>query len=507
MIFDDYDFLNETIRGLRVETKLTEAEGDVEFLYQSSPPFFHQVATYELESLFRTEMDKPVVAADDVEPKEDKKSEDEKEKEKKEREKEDDETKQPKEPVPFLIPCRQEDMFKPESPTQSPKPISSSLLAKHLTSSHFNPDFGSIKLTIYLPDFSPMLVFVNPASTYEQVISKAIATHKQKGIQPPLRFDDPSHYELYLNEGDGIPDRDFVFRKTQKISENKVDEYCLCEIDEDDDDAAPTTASYSTGNRQSMMRGFDSMGSSNFSLPQPNTVVVSIPTSKGETHVRVGYDESTTMKQLLITLAKEEKQARKLEKMLYTEEFSFLVSPEDQARLKLMSQTVDMATLVCMFGDNCKFDLRRRAFEDSPRDYSSRLKMASSKNAKTADDAAQANNVVVYNETTAVMPQQWNVIKKNRLGQKQERIMGIDGVRVYNSLRFGKPGAGVKVPERSISMMQSVEVLEDKLTLRITWREEGPIEYVCQNDRDCAEIQGKLTFLLSRKPGVSSRRR
>ena len=492
MIFEDYESLSEAIKGLRAESKPIDTEADVEFLYQASLPFFHQVATYELESLFRTELDKPQAAQrEEAVPAAEIENNLEEAMQVADRALE--------QTSAFLVPCRQEDMFKPATVTTDGKP-NSSLLSKNLLSPQNNPQFGAIKLTIYLPDCTPMVIYTSETSTYEQVIAKVIAAHKQKGIQPPLRYDDPSFYELYLNEGDGIPDRDFVFRKTQKISDNKVDEYCLCEIDEDEEDGVQTTASFSLGHRQSSLR-FDSFGSSsslNQSASQPNTVIVSIPTSKGESiTVKIGYDETTTMKQLLIDLV--EKKKHKIR--LYTEEFSFIVSSDDQSRLKLMSQTVDMGALVSMFGDNTKFDLRKRAFEDSPRD-SSRMKSASSKSMRPGEDSAETNTVV-YNESTAVMLQQWNIIKKNKLGSKQERIMGIDGKCVYNSRRDQRPGTGVKVPYREISTIQSVEVLEDKITLRINWKEDKggwyAIEYMCQNERDCAEIKSKIQFLISNK--------
>jgi len=108
---------------------------------------------------------------------------------------------------------------------------------------------------------------------------------------------------------------------------------------------------------------------------------------------------------------------------------------------------------------------------------------------------------VVYNETTATMHQQWNIVKKNKLGSKQERIIGIDGKFIYNSKRDQRAGTGVKVPMRDISLVQSVEVLDDKLTFRINWKEDKAnayvIEYVAQNERDCAEIAAKLNKLLS----------
>jgi len=492
MIFDDFESLNEAISGLRSESRLLDNDAEVEHLYQSSPPFFNQIATYELESLFRTELCKPNFAvpeevAKDVAP----------DAAKVEEQKQD----YPRaEPKPFLLPCRQEDMFKPQEYS-----MRDAARHSHLATQLAGPQVsqGSIKLTIYLPDIgTSMIVFANEKDTYEELICKILALHKQKGIKPPLRYEDVSFYDIFQNDGDGEPDRDFSFRKSQKVSENNLDEYCLCEIDQDggDDDYPRTAASNSVGNRSR----FDSFGSGSAvpTLPQ-NTVRVSISiSSRSECYeVKYKYEEKTTMKQLLVDLRNgkygPDGKAPPLKIQLYTEEFSFSVSADDQTRLKLMSQVVDMNALVSFFGDGCKFQLRKRVFDDSARRDVGRP-VASTKNARPGEDT----NAVVYDESSAIVLQQWNVVKKNKMGTKQERVMGIDGKFIYNSVRGQPSGKGVKVPLREISSVASVEILDDKLTLRINWKEDKgggySIDYSCENERACAEIKSKLSFNLQK---------
>ena len=588
MIFEDVSLLQEKIRsgrpdGARLADSLSR-DGEVDLLFTSSPPLFNQIATFELESLFRTELEPRQKAKDEADKAAAAKAAAEAAAVKAAAEAAAaakaaadavaaGELVSAADELKSLLskPIREEDMFRKvpvpstDGGSSSSSSSSSSLLTKYLRSPHLGSAVGGgTKLTIYLPDCSSMVVYVPETSTYEQVVNKVLATHKAKGLQPALKYDEPGDYELYLNEGDGIPDRDFVFRKTQRISENKVDEYCLCEADEDDDEnPVPTTTAFSIGGRSSMMR-FDSIGSAS-SLPtlQSNTVSVAIPTSKGDSiTVRLVYDDTTTMKQLLLDLV--EKKKHKIR--LYTEEFSFVVSAEDQARLKLMSPFVDMSALVATFGDNCKFDLQKKIFEDSARALNRLRNLVKAKaledSKKGVNPAARgtlvagggmggggggggmrsgagavgvggaggggatgaaSNNVnnstsafnssgggsrgsmsvtsVVYNETTATMHQQWNIVKKNKLGSKQERIIGIDGKFIYNSKRDQRAGTGVKVPMRDISLVQSVEVLDDKLTFRINWKEDKAnayvIEYVAQNERDCAEIAAKLNKLLS----------
>lgn len=111
---------------------------------------------------------------------------------------------------------------------------------------------------------------------------------------------------------------------------------------------------------------------------------------------------------------------------------------------------------------------------------------------------------IQYTEATAVAYQEWNVVKRNLIGRKQERVIGVDGKIVYNSKRgqFSRNASGVHRAQREISSIRNVDVLpSDRRTFRITWvdkREVYDYEYSCETVRDCAEIVAKLKFLLNR---------
>lgn len=523
MLCDDADSLHEAIQALRSQDSKVSSDSnmDVDRLYNSSPPLMDQVATYELDSLFQNDLE-PEREDEDAAGKKNKSDEggkgrggDVEEKRECEEEKKKCEEKEKEAGVEAsatgaasvptsswgkLLCQPREEVFR-ALPLQPLQAQVSSSLTKQLLSPQFSSQFGGgLKLTIFLPDTNPLVLHVEETSTYEQVIAKVLAVHRDKGIKPPLRYDSPGEYELYLNEGDGIPDRDFVFRKTQKISENKVDEYCLCEADED---AAPSPATMSmsfSANRGSTMR-YDttSRGGGMSPLQGMDTLFVTVlitTSNRGESiTVKLPYDDGTTMRHLLLDIADK----KKVSIRLYTDEFSFVVSAEDQARLKLISPIVDLSTLVSTVCE-CKFELQKRAFEDSARVHSRTL---ASKNSSSVAENLGETNAVLYNETTAVMLQQWNVVKKNKLGSRQERIIGIDGKCIYNSKRDQRPGMGVKVPSRDIALVQSIEVLDDNLTFKINWKEDKipvySIEYCCQNERDCAEIQGKINYILIRR--------
>jgi hypothetical protein len=117
---------------------------------------------------------------------------------------------------------------------------------------------------------------------------------------------------------------------------------------------------------------------------------------------------------------------------------------------------------------------------------------------------------IVYNDLTANAYQEWTVIKKNKFGRKQDRYIGIDGERVYNSKRGQySSGSGVYRAQRDISQIRKVELVREDnehKTLRITWldnRDQYDLEYTCETPRDCSEIIAKLKYLMKRAQSAS----
>jgi hypothetical protein len=109
-------------------------------------------------------------------------------------------------------------------------------------------------------------------------------------------------------------------------------------------------------------------------------------------------------------------------------------------------------------------------------------------------------------QVSSVLPmasvyQEWNVVKKNVFGRKQDRILGIDGSGVYN-LRVGGAQDSGAMHSRQISSIRNIEPVEyDRKGFKITWEEDNrevvEIEYLCQSEKDCSEIVNKLSFLIS----------
>ncbi len=70
-----------------------------------------------------------------------------------------------------------------------------------------------------------------------------------------------------------------------------------------------------------------------------------------------------------------------------------------------------------------------------------------------------------FTEATANAYQEWNVVKKNKFGRRQERIFGVDGKKIYNAKRGALRGgnqAGVHRAERDISSIVKIEILSEE---------------------------------------------
>lgn len=91
------------------------------------------------------------------------------------------------------------------------------------------------------------------------------------------------------------------------------------------------------------------------------------------------------------------------------------------------------------------------------------------------------------------------MVKKNKFGRMQERVLGIDGHKVYNTKRDSQSSA-VSRAYREIATIRRVEMVENELlVLRITFvdeRDTYDVEYTCETPRACAEIIAKLNHLL-----------
>jgi hypothetical protein len=106
--------------------------------------------------------------------------------------------------------------------------------------------------------------------------------------------------------------------------------------------------------------------------------------------------------------------------------------------------------------------------------------------------------------------QEFTVLKKNKFGRVQERIMGVDSSKIYNYETQSRNAASVRHAQRNLSTVLAIEYVEggENRKFRIVFAGEGrdarhEIEYQCATARSCAEIVSKIRYLLGSRDAVN----
>lgn len=338
-----------------------------------------------------------------------------------------------------------------------------------------------------------MKVYINDTSTFGDLITLVLQSHKDSNKKPPLMYDCPDFYELRMHEGDGDPDYDFAaLDRKKKIRNHNENEYCLCEVK----NVKYLQASALTQSNISARSSIGLVGDSTVTVHYNNSEMV------------FSYGEDTTLRDLLPMM--EEKHRLRL----FTEEYSFYIyNREEQAKKMLISPLVDISSNVKKLQIK-EFELKKKKYADTV--YTERQNSA--QDAKLRSNAPYnqqqyseaTDNTIIYTDATASVYQEWNIIKKNKYGQKQERILGVDGFFIYNSKRerYSRNPVGVRRAQRDIHCIRRIEPLtEDSKGFKIVWegekaREVVEIEYSCETTRDRQELLAKISFLMGRQEKV-----
>ena len=270
------------------------------------------------------------------------------------------------------------------------------------------------------------------------------------------------------------------------------------------------------------MRNLNRAGS--FMQHDPITMTIII----GDVHESLEVYSSMALRDLLPEINKRNKLR------LFSDEFAFAIQEEDQVRLKIMSPITDLRVNVHSLGVQV-LELQKRQYVDSTviiKPSSSQQKSTIPQpqittqqhhltNANVANLSSNSQNdkkgikdvlirgvnqhndhrppPIMVTNTTSGLYQEWNVVKKNKYGMRQDRIFGVDAVKVYN--KNPKASGSVHRAERMVADIRKIEMLEnDRKSFRILWaddRDVYDIEYTCANADDCSQIVAKLLFLVS----------
>lgn len=249
-----------------------------------------------------------------------------------------------------------------------------------------------------------------------------------------------------------------------------------------------------------------------------NSMVETIKIIVGYVHETVEIHPNMMLRDLLPEINKKNRLR------IFSDEFAFALTEEDQARLKIMSPITDLRVSVQSLGVRV-LELQRRVYVDTNVKATHKPPLPSTNaltNANVANIPMQTNKekekkisapeerpapkgiadvpqTVVVTNQLAPMYQEWLVVKKNKYGLRQDRIFGVDGTKVYNMKRgHTRANPDVQRAEREISAIRKVDILDDRKTLRISWNDERDvydIDYTCANHVECGELVAKLLFL------------
>ena len=319
---------------------------------------------------------------------------------------------------------------------------------------------AAAQLIIYLPDRSPMSMTADSSITFDELIRQILSTHKQLGKLPSLEYNYPDRYEIRLHDIDGEPDEGEIMGN-KSIKSMGDNEFCLVN---------------KVGHRDN---------SSNLST-EKNVITVHI---QGRNPIQLDVDETTTFMDLLPRISE------KCKLNLFTNEFVFTITKVDQDRLSLLPIAIDIKSNVMNLGIK-DFELEKKIYKDEPSSHLSKRQVTSVASEKTDEKD-------LYTVKSAQEREFFYVIKKNKYGAKQKRVMGIDGNYIYNFSTTNSTHTLSPRNKRLISTVKGIDLLGDK-SFKITAHnpEKGEyqeIEYICENERECILIMDKLKVLIRLK--------
>ncbi|GMH95023.1 hypothetical protein TrST_g1547 [Triparma strigata] len=362
-----------------------------------------------------------------------------------------------------------------------------------------------IPLKIYLPDCSPLKFKLDEEATVEEAIAATLSNWLETtggGGKLRLHAHAPQCYELRLHEGDGEPDEDFPALDRSRPIKNFGDgdefEYVLCLIPgvsvPPADSISLNVSNMSSARVRMMSRTSGVVGKACVKIHLPNKTY-KIVESPGEAPVK------NMMDKLLSRFMPGTS--------LMTQQFEFKVNESDRKRLGLVTHRVDDMALLKDLNVEELF-LKQKSYEDDPVVKSEKDKQEE----KNGEDDQPDLESFMFDDITAGRYKEFDIVKKNRFGRRQERRMGIDNVKIYNMKRGSPSGFAGKVftAYRLISTVRRIDFIkkeaagffgeeeeDDRCNLRIDFEEEDKRvviwEITAASKLECAEIVAKIRYL------------
>ncbi|KAG1703728.1 hypothetical protein DVH05_006743 [Phytophthora capsici] len=358
-------------------------------------------------------------------------------------------------------------------------------------------DGGAVlHLTIYLPTRDEMKIDLYDVSTVDEAIQELLRVHQVDARQPPLYYGHPECYELRLHDSDGYPDEDFPAldrsRKIKNFGDAGGHEYCLCERP----DACPPSGDAPADVAAPAATAKPAAAAAKAPLPN-DKAFLKIFMPKSDDYTVVAIDGTTVGQDLLPTLNKKHRL------QLFQELYVLKISEADRERLDLASDEIDMHTKLRPLNLH-EVTLATKIFADAPQ-IAAPAPSAVEETANVDSRSRPPPETFMFNDVTAAMFKEWHVIKKNKYGKKQQRMLGIDLNKIYNRKvgeRVITSSKSTKIAERPMSGVVWVRFNQDPSEFQIYFKdsiEEIITDYTADSPYECAEIVAKLKYILSRR--------
>jgi len=385
-----------------------------------------------------------------------------------------------------------------------------------------------IGLTLFLPDRRKAFLRVPADATVLQAIALAIANDRTVDEQAgDVRlFGEPAKYELRIHDEDGLPDFDYPALDGQMKLENFVDasdgEFCLLPVAGLED---PEPVAGETKPAEAPMTRTELAEKAYAEKRGKGIVLIKIYLPENGTYITVNISQGMPAMKLLSVIQTKQRLP------LFTEDYQFFLPEEERERLGRESAIVPMKEILYESGIR-NLELRRRKYADAPmegkgggQDLADPFRERGNSAAIHDEDHVTINrrppkmrfnpDNFLFNDQTAALYKQWNVIKTNKWGKRQRRIFGIDYQKIYNKKQekdSGKsmlPNQSVKRAERLIADVLRFEIdADDPSTFSIWWKDLGSnsnpegikLEYEVQSGPEAAaEIVAKMKYIISKR--------
>jgi hypothetical protein len=220
---------------------------------------------------------------------------------------------------------------------------------------------------------------------------------------------------------------------------------------------------------------------------------------------------------------------------LFTEEYQFIIPKSERERLCLTTEVLPR-DIKLNESDIRELQLVRRQYADAPSVYATAPPYGAAYDGHDADYRMRGNSAAIhievgdstasarlfspddfiFNDTTAALYEQWNVIKTNKRGTNQNRIFGIDYQKIYNKKQERDIGKGmlhkhsVKRSERHFTDVARFGINEeDPSIVEIWWKEHGtgkepdaPLKYKVDSEdgqQQAAYIVAKIGYIIEQR--------